>query len=249
MLEMNNWKTVWEKRQVDQTILKSADKGKILAELKRVDGFDITEGGLDEKALLQQYEMTKKNLSHGPHASIELQQVYEVGCGGGANLFLFEDDGLGCGGIDYSESLIAIAGEVLHTKDLVCDEACHMPELPAYDGVFSNSVFSYFPDEGYAERVLEKMLVKSRFSIGILDIHDVEKKEDFLTYRKKTIENYEKLYRDLPKLFYSRSFFQKFAQEHELDLIFPCFDMPGYWNNDFIFHCFMYKRGYRECSR
>lgn len=91
------------------------------------------------------------------------------------------------------------------------------------------------------EKVLEKMVKKSRFSIGILDIHDLDKKEDFVAYRKKTIANYEELYRDLPKHFYSKSFFEDFAGKHGLDIHFPEYDMPGYWNNEFIFHCFMYK--------
>lgn len=240
---MNNWKEIWQKRQLDRRILKTGDRQKILLELKKADGFDITEDGLSVQALLSQYEMTKKNLSHGPCASIELSSVYEVGCGCGANLFLFEGDGIACGGIDYSQSLIDIAKEVLCTSDLTCDEACQMPETERYGGVFSNSVFSYFPDEEYARCVLKRMLQKSGFSLGILDVHDIEKKADFLSYRKQTIEGYEELYRNLPKLFYAKDFFREFAREHELDVCFPHFDMPGYWNNSFVFHCFMYKRG------
>lgn len=240
---MSNWKEIWEKRRADSLILKdSHDRGEILTELKRAAGFDITEGGLDAEALMSQYEMTKRNLSWGMNFATELSSVYEVGCGSGANLFLFESDGLKCGGIDFSQSLINIAESVLGTDDLTCDEAVNMSGEGQYDAVLSNSVFSYFPDEQYAERVLEIMLKKSRFSIGILDVHDREKKEDFVNYRKRTIENYEELYKDLPKLFYSRAFFESFAEKHNLDIRFPKYDMPGYWNNEFVFHCFMYKK-------
>lgn len=239
---MNNWKEIWSKRQADKKILQTMDKRKVLKELKRAAGFDITQEGLNEQALLLQYDMTRRNLSQGIHSSIELSSVYEVGCGSGANLFLYEGDGLRCGGVDYSQSMLDIAKEVLRTEDLLCDEAVNMKTDIKYDGVLSNSVFSYFTDLEYAGQVLEKMVEKSNFSIGIMDVHDLDRKEDFISYRKSTIENYEELYRDLPKLFYSRMFFEDFAKKYHLDICFPHFDMPGYWNNDFVFHCFMYMK-------
>lgn len=172
---MNHWREVWQKRNADSKVLSAADPGAVLVELKRAAGFDITSEGLNEEALLQQYGMTKKNLSQGIHSSMELTSVYEVGCGSGANLFLFENDGLSCGGIDYSQGLIDIARKVLKTSDLVCDEAVNISG-EAYDAVLSNSVFSYFQDEGYAERVLTKMLEKAKFSIGILDVMMLKRK-------------------------------------------------------------------------
>lgn len=239
---MNNWREIWEKRCADSAILNTADKGAVLVELKRAAGFDITAEGLNEEALLEQYEMTKRNLSQGINSSMELTSVYEVGCGSGANLFLFESDGLACGGIDYSHALIDVASEVLSTSDLVCDEAVNMPGSGEYDCILSNSVFSYFSDEKYAEQVLMKMLKKAKFSIGILDVHDIEMKEAFIEYRKRTVDNYEELYQDLPKLFYSKNYFKQFAEKNNLDIRFPHYDMPGYWNNEFVFHCFMYKK-------
>lgn len=76
-----------------------------------------------------------------------------------------------------------------------------------YDVILSNSVFSYFQDFAYAEEVLEKIFIKAKRSIAILDVHDAEKKEDFIAYRIKTTPNYEERYKDLPKLFYSQVFF------------------------------------------
>lgn len=86
------------------------------------------------------------------------------------------------------------------------------------------------------------MLEKCRYSIGILDIHDIEKKNDFINYRSKTVENYKELYSGLDKLFYSKSFFLHFAEQHNLDIMFSISDLSEYWNNDFIFNCFLYKR-------
>lgn len=181
--------------------------------------------------------MTRGGVYNSP-----LKSVYEVGCGSGANLYLFERDGIECGGIDFSANLIRGAQTILVSDDLTCDEAVELSGLPCYDGVFANSVFSYFLDLDYARAVLEKMVIKSRFSIGIIDIHDVDKKEDYTTYRKSQIKDYEERYKDFPKLFYPKEFFINFAKEHDLDIEFSDFAMDNYWNNDFVFHCYMYKK-------
>ncbi len=241
---MSRWREIWNKRQADNKVLHDIDQNKIFMELKRLDGYDILENGISLESFEEKYEMTKKNLSHGIHSSINLSSVYEVGCGSGANLFLFEKESIACGGADFSESLIHVAKDVLHTDDLTCDEAVDIPREPHYDAVLSDGVFCYFPDERYAEEVLDIMLDKCTFSIGILDLFDTEKQEEYIAYRKKIIENYEERYKDLPRLFYSKSFFEEYAKKHGLDIYFPEYDMPGYWNNQFDFHCFMYKRSH-----
>ncbi len=159
-------------------------------------------------------------------------------------MYLFNEDGIRIGGLDYSENLIRIMREVFDDEILVeclCNEADQLPVEVKYDAVFSNSVFSYFPDFDYAEHVLERMLEKANSCIGLLDIHDKRTKEEFLAYRKATVENYEERYQNLPKLFYSKEFFSDFAVKHKLQIKFPAFQMPGYWNNEFVFHCFMYR--------
>ena len=94
----------------------------------------------------------------------------------------------------------------------------------------------------YAHEVLEKMYAKAKYSIGIIDIHDIDKKEAYTAYRKATVENYEEKYEGLPKLFYSRDFFADFADRHNMDIVITDSNVDGYWNNAFIFNCFMYKR-------
>lgn len=239
---MNNWKNVWEKRSIDEKILNSGDRRAMILELKRAIGFDIVDDVMMYDAYIEEHEMVKRNLSHGVRSSIELSSIYEIGCGNGGNIFLFEEEGIKCGGIDFSHSLIDMARKICRSDDLTCGEAVDAPVDGIYDSVMSDGVFHYFQDELYAERVLKIMLKKSRFSIGIVGVHDLAKKEAFLENRKRLIENYEERYKDLPKLFLPKEFFEKFAFEHQLDINFPQYDMPGYWNNDFIFHCFMYKR-------
>lgn len=234
---MNDWKNLWRQRSADAQILHCQDKREVFLELKRSNGFDVMEGGLSYESLMEQYQCVKKELS----AARPIESVYEVGCGSGANLYLFENDGIQCGGLDYSEQLIEGAKQVLQTEDICCDEAVHVQIVPKYDAVLSNSVFSYFVDEAYALEVLEKIYEKANYSIGIIDIHDIGKKEDFIAYRKKNVKDYEKRYQNLPKLFYSKQFFLKFAESHDMDIKFARSNTKDYWNNDFVFHCYMYK--------
>lgn len=237
----NNWKKIWSNRTFDYEVLKKNDVYQTFLALKRSDGFDIGDGNLSLEAMVHQYSEIKTMLS----AHIEgesLKSVYEIGCGSGANLLLFENDGIECGGIDYSEALVEIAKNVLQSQDILCAEAIHTPLDRSYDVVLSNSVISYFENTDYALEVLEKMYAKARYAIGIIDIHDIEKKEAYVTYRKATFENYEENYKDLPKLFYDKSFFSDFAHKHNMDIVITDSTMEGYWNNDFVFNCFLYKK-------
>ncbi len=242
MEEKNEWKQLWTKRSAELDKASGSDK-EIFLELKRSNGFAVVGDGMTYEALMYQYQQTKACLFPAELAGklAGSRSVFEVGCGSGANLFLFERDGLQCGGLDYSQGLVGSAKKVLQTTDILCEEAIHLAVEPKYDAVLSNSVFSYFPGEEYAYEVLERMYRKSRYSIGIIDIHDQEKEEAFTAYRKHTIADYEERYRNLPKLFYKKAFFEEFARAHKLKIRFTASDIEGYWNNEFVFNCFMYR--------
>lgn len=238
----NNWKALWGSRTAEKSILQGGDPRKVFLELKRSDGFDVVEGGISYASFLGQYREMKERLSRGLPVGAEIQSVYEVGCGSGANLFLLECDGIACGGTDYSESLLGCAKQVLRTADLRCDEACELPVEPNYDAVISVSVFGYFTDEGYAEAVLEKMLEKARYSLGILELADKAKEDAYTAYRKQIIPNYEERYKGLPRQFYSKEFFEDFARRHGMDIVITPVNMKDYWNSQFYFDCYLYKR-------
>ena len=230
----SKWKEIWDKRSADVSILQSGEPDKIFRELKRSNGFDVLEDEIFYEAFVEQYEDTKKNLSlHLPQGK-KLESLFEVGCGSGANLFLFENDGITCGGLDYSQQLVTSAKQILHTKDIFCIEASSLPTESRYDALLSNSVFSYFPDEYYAATVLESMYKKAIYSIGIIDIHDKQREQDFLSFRKQTIPDYEECYKDLRKLFYDRQFFAEFARRHHLEMRITDSKVKGYWNNEFV---------------
>lgn len=233
----NNWHEVWSRHDADRTILQSHNKSDIFLELKRSNGFDVIGDGLSEEALQAQYQEMKKNLSYYQ----PVNSVYEVGCGSGANIYLLEQDGIVCGGLDYSKNLLESAKQVLQTTDLRCAEAIELEEEPVYDALLSNSVFSYFEDTVYAKKVLEKMYHKADHVIALIDVHDKEKEAEFTAFRKASITDYEERYRNLPKLFYEKSFFEQFAAEHQMQIRFLESDVAGYWNNAFVFNCYMYK--------
>ncbi len=238
----SKWKSIWEKRDVaTDSLIDKNDKKSIFLELKRIDGFDVVGDGLSYNALISQYKEIKERL-FPDSSSYEGKSVYEVGCGCGANLYLFEDDGFITGGNDYSRNLIDIAGDILESKDISCCEAKDITSDMKYDSCFSNSVFSYFPGMDYAYRVLSIMVEKANSSIGLIDIHDIEKKEAFVEYRKKTIENYEERYKDLQKYFYSKQFFIDFAKKNDLEIVITDSHIDGYWNNEFVFNCYFYKK-------
>ena len=238
----NSWKALWGSRTAEMGILRDGDPRKVFLELKRSDGFDVVKDGISYESFLEQHREMKERLSCNLPKGKSLQSVYEVGCGSGANLFLFENDGITCGGIDYSESLLRCAKQVLRTADIRCEEACALPVEPNYDAVISVSVFGYFTDETYAETVLEKMCQKARYSVGILELADAEKKDGYTAYRRQLIPNYDERYKGLPRQFYRKDFFEAFARKHGLSIEIRSMDMPDYWNSRFYYDCYLYKR-------
>lgn len=243
----SKWHEIWEKRSANEEELNCGDTERVFLELKRIAGFDVVGEGLAYEQLYGQYTEIRNELEfHALNQRRPLKSLFEVGCGSGANLYLFQKDGGGVeiGGADYSAAEIEIAGKVLQKpRELVCDEAVHISAEITYDAVLSNSVFSYFESYEYAQKVLELMYRKANYSIGLVDIHDADKKEAFTAYRKQIIEDYEERYRELPKFFYNKSFFLDFAWRHDMSIRFSKPTMQGYWNNDYVFNCYMSKNG------
>jgi len=107
--------------------------------------------------------------------------------------------------------------------------------------VISVSVFGYFTDEAYAETVLEKMYQKARYTVGILELPDAEKRDAYTTYRQQVIPDYEARYKGLPRLFINKKFFIEFARSHNINIEFCPVNLHGYWNSRFYFDCYLYK--------
>lgn len=77
--------------------------------------------------------------------------------------------------------------------------------------------------------------------VVVTEVHDQEKKDEHMAYRRKCVENYDEVYAGLDKTFYTREMFLQFAEEHEgrCEIVQP--DNELYWNNRFVFDCYLYK--------
>ena len=238
---MNNWKKIWDNRRDSLGNIDKENFRAVFAELKRIDGYDIN-GGATVDSQIHQHE----NLSAALNLSAG-ENIFEVGCGAGANLYLFARDGFEVGGLDYSATLLDIAKKILPAEkvsELICAGADELPTEKIFDAVISVGVFIYFDNLAYAERVLEKMLFKSRRAIAVLDVYDADFETELTTYRRRTIENYDERYKDFPKLFYPRTFFEDFAVRHALKISFVANELENYGNAPFTYHCFMDRSGF-----
>ena len=232
----NKWREIWNRRKPVTGGL-TGDWEHIYLELKRLNGYDVMGEGVPLNDFLNFHAGLVELLDLTPGKS-----VYEVGCGAGANLFLMQREGMIVGGSDYAEGLVETARAVIpNAREMGTIEAAAIPTDEKYDAVYSCGVFSYFPNHDYARRVLERMLEKSTHAIGITELHDRTKRQDYLAFRRANIPNYDDRYEGLGRLFHRRDFFEDFAREHNLSISFPPLEMANYWNTPFIFNCFMYR--------
>lgn len=233
----NRWKAVWNNRKFEK-FDDMADEFQIYKYLKRLDGFDTQFG--DENDYYKTFYNEILNLYATRIKSFE--SIYEVGCGSGANLFLFNNRGKKIGGIDYSKQLVNIAKSQLKEVDLVADEASNMNTMEKYDVVISDSVFAYFEDYNYAEKVLSKMYEKAKSEIIILEILDKDYELESLTYRRSKIPNYDERYKGLEKLYYKRQIFEHFARAHNCNIEFWPVKNDYYWNSKYMYNCIIHKK-------
>jgi trans-aconitate methyltransferase len=121
------------------------------------------------------------------------------------------------GGCDYAAPLIAIARRNFPAGDFIVADAANVSTEPKYDIVLANSVFQYFPDFGYARRVLERMIGKTISAVAILDIPYAGTREEAERVRRDqlTKERYEKKYEGLEHRYYAPQWFGEIAEKYE----------------------------------
>ena len=241
----NHWQELWNGRKINFDELSSEDEQRLVLELKRIVGWDFhgKKSSVSFDEFKKEYGYIKSNLGFNNAVGGGLS-VFEVGCGSGSNLYFFKRDGFAVGGSDYAENLLNVAKQVIGAENLVeclAGEAADLPTEIKYDAVFSSGVFPYFTDLNYAEKVLNRMVAKAKHSVGILRMLNAETKDEYLAYRRANTKNYDELYKDLPKLFLSKKFFEDYATKNSLTVAFPKHHMPGFWNEAFNFDCFLYK--------
>ncbi len=228
---MSNWKEIWNRRNSDEGVID-------LDTLIKLDGYDTGAGRIDATNWRRHAASIANRLGINNGAT-----VYEVGCGSGAFLYaLRELFPIKVGGIDYSAGLIATASQAMPDGHFTEGGAATLDIVPQYDFVISNGVFHYFSLE-YASEVLERMMKKSKISVGIMDIPDVATKDEAEALRRGILgpEEYNEKYKGLEHTYYARSWFEEQAKEHG----FTCkiFDgcVPNYAQNSFRFGIIIHK--------
>jgi ubiquinone/menaquinone biosynthesis C-methylase UbiE len=231
------WKSIWEKRNlIDIDTLNSSDI--ILEKLIKADGFDGGTGNIELNSWKEYINELNKVMNLQKSDSI-----FEVGCGGGAFLYSYYLNEHKVGGIDFSESLIKSAQLIMKEMDLKTGEAINLNCIEKYDIVVANSVFFYFPDYIYANEVLLKMVKKSKKSVVIMDIPNLELKEECENRRKAAYapDEYEKKYEGLAHLYFDKDWFRNFGKENNLKLNLFDQNISDYGNSRFRFNCLIEK--------
>ncbi|MCR4648835.1 MAG: hypothetical protein K5776_07130, partial [Lachnospiraceae bacterium] len=74
--------------------------------------------------------------------------------------------------------------------------------------------------------------------------HDLAKKEDFIAYRRSTIEDYDKKYAGINHMFYSKAFFAEIAEKNNCSVKFSKTPIKNYWNSPYTYDVYFFKNTY-----
>lgn len=231
----SNWQQVWNRRTITHPT-QNNDPEKILSALIAVDGFDSSLSAITPKSWMGYVELILNEIKINKGGSI-----FEIGCGAGALLYSFHLAGHKVGGIDYSHTMVSVAQKYLPNMDIAVCEATLCNTIEQYDAVLSNSAFSYFPNYDYAKAVMEKMFLKAKKVISILDVPDFARKEESEHMRGLKIVDYKSLYKDIKHLYFAKEWFTNFAREKNCRIKIINQNIENYGNNPFRFNCFIWK--------
>lgn len=231
-METNDWKRIWNSRTPSEEYKDPLEK------LIRMDGFDSGAGFIATQDWRDYTSYITKELALEKDDSL-----FELGCGSGAFVFPFFEQGHQVGGCDYSEALVGKANEAMPSMSFQVAEALSIDSNDQYDYVLSNAVFYYFPNLDYAEKVFEKMLEKAKKGIAILEVPNRELIEESESKRRGMlgVEEYERKYEGLNHLYYYKSWFQDKAKQKGYEAIISDQKINNYGNNKFRFNVVIKK--------
>jgi trans-aconitate methyltransferase len=230
---MTDWHEIWNKRN-PQGLDRSKDIN--LQDLIFADGFDTGAGKINSEDWVQYIRVISRNIDLAPGDS-----AFEIGCGSGAFLYVWYTEGHVVGGIDYSGNLISFARQAMKGMNFRVSEAIEVNTAEKYDIVLSNSVFQYFKDYSYAKEVIERMIIKARKTIAILEIPDLAKKEESESARRMGLPEYDKEYKGLEHLYYEKSWFTQFSDKFGYKIEIFDQDFKNYGNSQFRFNVVIKK--------
>ncbi|HEY9705177.1 MAG TPA: methyltransferase domain-containing protein, partial [Allocoleopsis sp.] len=122
-IKENNWHLIWNKKQLNP------DLEPTLEQLIALDGFDSPFSGMNK---------TEFWLSYIENIANKLQitsndSIFEVGCGAGAFLYPFYQQGNQVAGIDYSSNLVNISKKAIPQGNIIVGEAIDIPLNNRFD--------------------------------------------------------------------------------------------------------------------
>ena len=224
------WRRVWERRRFQ-------DGTPALSDLIVADGFDTVFGSLTVEAWSAFVARTCASMR-----LVTGDSLFDVGCGSGAFLHLPYRDGVAVGGVDFSETQIALARRVMPEGDFVVSEANAMDTCRSFDVVVSCGVFCYFDSLDYAREVIQRMCTKATRAVAILDIPDAATADEAMAYRQTALggpEAYAARYAGLDHQVYERDWFASTLKEAGLNKIcVESQDICGYENGRFRFNAY-----------
>ncbi len=130
-------------------------------------GPDVAAGRVSEDTWRDFVERIAETLDIGPGTS-----VFDVGCGAGAFLLPFAENGYLVGGIDPSPSLVEKARAAMPRGQWRVGSAGTLDPGEPWDVVVSVSRFAGFKDLDEARGVLARMTAKATHAIAVLDVPD-----------------------------------------------------------------------------
>ncbi|ESS74086.1 methyltransferase type 12 [Methyloglobulus morosus KoM1] len=239
-MSTQNWQEIWNRRAYD--LGSTLDLGALI----KLDGFDVGAGRIEVSDWQAYVGIISNKLGISDGAT-----VYEIGCGAGAFLYaLCQRHNLTVGGLDYSKALISAATRALPDGEFNIAAAKSVGTSTTYDFVMSNGVFHYFSQE-YAAEVLARMIKKARIAVAVLEVPDLETKQESEAFRrdKLTQEEYEKKYAGLEHTYYERDWFKTQAIENGCD--YEIFDgcVPNYAQNPYRFGVILKKSHSAKCTK
>ncbi len=83
-------------------------------------------------------------------------------------------------------------------------------------------------------------LLKAVKVVYIVELHDMALKEEWPSYRRSSMKDYDRIYEGLDKTFYSRKWVMDIAERNHKKVLFTSSENSEYWNSRFVYNCFIY---------
>lgn len=234
------WKNIWQSKGKN-----IKDINLDISDLINLDGFDTSGKSFNKNSWIEYVEYVSDTVKINKGK----KSVLEIGCGSGAFLKVLSDivnDKLNIYGMDYSDSFINIAKNIMKNGNFYCEEAIKIDNLftdKKFDFIFSNSVFHYFPNKEYAFNVIKKSynLLLTEGDLVLLDLNDINNRDIYNKIRRGNMseEEYNKKYEGLEHLFFSRNeIFELISSLGFRKIIVEDQNVSGYINNQCRFNVF-----------